>query len=135
VTTTEERQELLAIAKALDAQLRDVRDQMNEIKRAVSLTVCKLIGTSNELKIISADEISAGESVTVKKLTVRPKGKLVASSTVQSAAAALAAADAAKKAKPKRKRKPLTPEEKTILVARLAKARAKKGTLLHSGQR
>jgi len=73
VTTTEERKELMEIAKTLEAQLRAVNSEMIAIKNAVSLTVCKLIGTSNELKVISADEITRGEAVTVRKLTTRAK--------------------------------------------------------------
>lgn len=62
MTTTEERRELMEMAMVLQTELKQITSR-------VHLLTNKLIEASDEMKLISANEISAGESVTKKALT------------------------------------------------------------------
>jgi len=69
VTTTEERQELMAIARSLMGELETVKSEFAVIRQRIDRTINKLLEASDELKLKSADEIERGESVTKKDVT------------------------------------------------------------------
>jgi len=68
MTTHEERQELMGIARQVITELTAANAQMHALNERVHITINKLIGEADALKLQAADEISAGTQATVRKV-------------------------------------------------------------------
>ncbi len=141
MTTHEERQELLRVARELGEELRSVTTRVHTV-------INKLIGEADALKLAAADERSAGEHITKTKIVYTPKntpgpdpvleagrtGKRSCSlcrepghqaRNCPNAHKVQAAKRAAVEARPvKKPRAPMSPERRAKAVEALKKARA-----------
>lgn len=141
MTTYEERRELMQMAEAVRLELRSVSQRIH-------LLINKILSERDLLALQAADEITAGTQFTVKPVTYGKREPRLEQAPVEistapkmtkelkrveaglkkvqlSAAEALAVVDAEKKSK--RKRAPMTPEQKAKAVESLKKARAARG--------